>query len=248
MSSRKKVMSLFNLKKDKLPAGVTLERSDAGLVVHLARSISADFLLDDAEGLKNYRFILEEGARTEVLAFACGDTQTLAAVEADMLGKDSYFSFKGLSVLDDTQNQRLKVTARHKAPHTTSRQLFKSVLSETAFSDFETAVSVERGAPRADSNQLCRNLLLSEGARAVSRPLLNIDNDDVSCTHGATTGPMEESELFYLRSRGLTESAAKELLVYGFAEEILEAVQDAEVRSRLESLVRAKLQKALKKR
>ena len=57
----------------------------------------------------------------------------------------------------------------------------------------------------------------------------------------------QESELFYLRSRGLPESAAKELLVYGFAEEILEVVQDAEVRSRLESLVRAKLKKALKK-
>ena len=241
-------MSLFNLKKDKLPVGVTLRQLDAGLEVHLARAVSADFLLDGAEGVKNYRFVLEEGARTEVLAFACGETQTLTGVEVEMLGKDSYFSFKGLSVLEDSQNQRLKVTARHKAPHTTSRQLFKAVLSETAFSDFETGVSVERGASRADSNQLCRNQLLSEGALAVSRPLLNIDNDDVSCTHGATTGPMEESELFYLRSRGLTESAAKELLVYGFAEEILEVVQDPEVRLRLESLVRAKLQKALKKR
>lgn len=240
-------MNLLDLKKDKLPAGVTLKQSDLGLEIHLARSVAADFLLDEAEDVKNYRFVLEEGARTEVLSFVCGATQNLAVVEAEMIGKDSYFSFKGLSVLDDSQNHRLKVAARHKAPHTTSRQLYKSVLSETAFSDFETAVSVERDAVRADSNQLCRNLLLSEGARAVSRPLLNIDNDDVSCTHGATTGPMEESELFYLRSRGLTESTAKELLVYGFVEEILEAVQDAQVRARLESLVRAKLQKALKR-
>lgn len=228
--------------------GVTLKQLDQGLEIRLGRSVTANFLLEDAEDAKNYRFILEEGARTEVLAFTCGAVHAAATVEAEMLGRDSYFSFKGLSVLDDSQDHKLKVTARHKAPHTTSRQLYKTVLSEAAFSDFETAVSVERGASRADSNQLCRNLLLSEGARAVSRPLLNIDNDDVACAHGATTGPMEESELFYLRSRGLNESAAKELLVYGFAEEILEAIEDAQVRASLEFLVRKKLKKALKKR
>src|SRR3989338_7938717 len=104
-SLRKKVMSLFNLKKDKLPIGVTLKQSESCLQVHLARFISADFLLEEAEGVKNYCFVLEEGARTEVLAFACGETQTLASVEAEMIGKDSYFSFKGLSVLEDTQDQ-----------------------------------------------------------------------------------------------------------------------------------------------
>lgn len=241
-------MSLLDLRTDTLPAGVTLKTSAAGFDISLAPSVSADFLLEGITEGKNYRFFLDEGARTEVMIFTCDKTAAIDSVEVEMLGRNSYFSFKGLSVLDDSQNHRLRVVARHKAPHTTSRQLYKSVLSEAAFSDFETAVSVQRGAIRADSKQLCRNLLLSEGARAVSRPLLNIDNDDVSCTHGATTGPMEESELFYLRSRGLTESNAKELLVYGFVEEILETVQGPQIRARLESLVKEKLKKALKKR
>ena len=129
-------MSLFNPKKDKLPQGVTLKPTETETVVHLAPSVNADFILEGPDA-GDYRFVLEEGARMEVLAFTDG---AKTSIEAEMRGKDSYFSFKGLSVLEDSQEQRLKVTALHKAPHTTSRQLYKSVLSEKAFSDLETKV------------------------------------------------------------------------------------------------------------
>lgn len=241
-------MSLSIPKKIKDQPGVRVEETGDRLDVYVLPGMTAEVLVDGAEGPSSYRFFLEKGSRAEVLAIACGGSEAPRTIEADMKGADAHFSFKGLGVLSDSEENRFKVTARHSAPGTVSRQLYKSILAETALSEFETKVSVDKNAARSDSNQLCRNLLLSDNARAVSKPVLNIETDDVSCTHGATTGPMEESEVFYLRTRGLTASAAKELLVYGFAGEILDSIKDKALRKELKTLVKAKLQKILKEK
>ena len=222
-----------------------MEETGDRLDIYVMPDASAEIFVDDAPGPATYRLFLEKGACAEVLAVTC-DGRNARTIESHMQGADAHFSFKGLGILSDSEESRFKVIAHHGAPGTVSRQLYKSILAETAFSEFETKVSVDKNAPRSDSRQLCRNLLLSDNARAVSKPVLNIENDDVSCVHGATTGPMEESEVFYLRTRGLTECAAKELLVYGFAGEILESIKDRVLRKELKSHVQAKLAKILK--
>jgi Fe-S cluster assembly protein SufD len=102
---------------------------------------------------------------------------------------------------------------------------------------------MHRDAQKSDSHQLIRNLLLSETARIYARPQLKIYADDVKASHGAATGQLNEAELFYLRSRGLREKTARFLLTYGFAEEIVEQIEFALIRSNIEETIRRQIEK-----
>ena len=126
-----------------------------------------------------------------------------------------------------------------------SRQRFKDILAGSARSEYSGLVHVTRGAVRSDSRQICRNLLLSEGARALSRPQLKIDTDDVKCSHGSATGKLSETELFYLRSRGLSPETARAMLIEGFAEEIVLELPEGDeaLRAEAHQLVRRELER-----
>ena len=130
-----------------------------------------------------------------------------------------------------------QMTVRHKVPGCISRQYYKSVLAGESQSEFNSLVEVLPGASKSDSQQLNRNLLLSEGASAFSRPRLRIDTDDVSANHGSATGQIEEDELFYLQSRGLSEKKARAVLVEGFAEEIAGEINEKSLKSNLETMI-----------
>ena len=120
--------------------------------------------------------------------------------------------------------------AIHAARHTTSRQLFKNVLSDEATAVFDGKVVVAPGAIGTDASQANRNLLLSQKAAVHTRPRLEINADDVKCAHGAAIGRLDEDALFYLRSRGLGRMDSHEILVRGFAGEVVEKVPVAAVR------------------
>jgi Fe-S cluster assembly protein SufD len=115
------------------------------------------------------------------------------------------------------------------------------VLAERAHGVFNGRIIVRPGAQRTDSKQTNNNLLLSTEARADSQPQLEIYADDVKCTHGSTVGPIDQMQLYYLRSRGLSPEAARSILTYGFGAEILGRMRHPEVRDRLDRLVRARL-------
>ena len=102
-------------------------------------------------------------------------------------------------------------------------------------------IVVRPGAQKTDSKQTNNNLLLSEDARADSQPQLEIYADDVRCTHGATLGPLDDSALFYLQSRGISAENARGLLTYGFSVEILDRMNVPELREQIDSLVQARL-------
>jgi len=125
----------------------------------------------------------------------------------------------------------------HAAPHTNSRQVFKSVLDDRSRSAFQGRVVVNEGAQKVDAQQLNRNLLLSPQARADSKPELEILADDVKCSHGATVGDLDKNSIFYLRSRGIPEAQARALLVEAFIAELLEGVTDVAVRGWLRARV-----------
>jgi Fe-S cluster assembly protein SufD len=110
----------------------------------------------------------------------------------------------------------------HQKPDTTSDLLYKNALFDKARTIFSGLIKVEPGAHRTDAYQKVRNLLLSDEAEANSMPGLEILADDVRCTHGATAGEIEPDELFYLLSRGITESGAKALIVRGFLNEVVD--------------------------
>jgi Fe-S cluster assembly protein SufD len=102
-----------------------------------------------------------------------------------------------------------------------------------ALSEFSGLVFVEKNAHGTNSSQLNQTLLLSDQARALSRPQLRIDADDVECAHGATVGQLNPDEIFYIQSRGMTQQKAKQLLTYGFAKEVLTDVPDPKIKTML---------------
>jgi Fe-S cluster assembly protein SufD len=106
---------------------------------------------------------------------------------------------------------------------------------------FTGRIVVSPGAQKTDAKQTNKNLLLSNEAQADSKPQLEIYADDVKCTHGATVGQLDEEAVFYLRSRGIDEDAARSLLVYAFAQEGLNEIQVEAVRKELAGQVRERL-------
>jgi Fe-S cluster assembly protein SufD len=129
-------------------------------------------------------------------------------------------------------------------PQGKSRQLHKCIVDGAARAVFNGNIMVRPGAQQTDSAQSSRNLLLSGKARVDTKPQLEIFADDVKCAHGATVGQLDVDEVFYLKSRGLSDTAARNLLTYAFGAEVIERIPVVSLRNRLEQTVMAKTQVA----
>jgi len=147
----------------------------------------------------------------------------------------------GLFVLGGRQHVDHHTRVDHEAPHCTSRENYRTVLDGRSHGVFNGKVVVHEGAIKTDSSQSNGNLLLSKHAEIDTKPELEIYNDDVKCAHGATVGQLDDKQLFYLRSRGISQEAAQELLTFAFADEILTAMSNQTVRSYVEKVAFAKL-------
>ena len=115
-------------------------------------------------------------------------------------------------------------------PDTASKQVYKGILGDASHGVFAGEVLVRKDAQRTEAHQVTRNLLLSDHATVDTQPKLEIYADDVQCTHGAAVGQLAMDAMFYLKSRGLDESQARALLVHGFAQEVIGAVEHDAVR------------------
>src|SRR5262249_8062350 len=125
----------------------------------------------------------------------------------------------------------------HQRPHCGSRQFYNGILDDRAHGVFHGRIIVRREAQKTDAKQTNRNLLLSDEAQIDTKPQLEIFADDVKCTHGATIGQIEENALFYLRSRGIDEIAARHLLLLAFASECVERMKEGPVRTSVEEII-----------
>ncbi len=143
----------------------------------------------------------------------------------------------GLYVVGSGQHTDTHSVMDHMSPHCTSHQTYKGILDGKSRAVFNGKVFVRRDARLTDAQQNNKNLLLSREARIDTKPQLEIFNDDVKCTHGATVGQLEEEELFYLLSRGLHEPIARNLLTYGFAEEIVEKIKIESIKAQLDEAI-----------
>ena len=147
------------------------------------------------------------------------------------------FVVDGLVLIDGNQISDTHSTMDHKFSHANSHQLHKCVIEGSAHSIFNGKIYVRKDAQKIDSFQENRNMLLSRKGQVNTKPQLEIFADDVVCTHGATIGQMEEDEVFYLQSRGLSEQKAKELLTYAFALETIENIKVESVNKLLLKMV-----------
>ena len=143
----------------------------------------------------------------------------------------------GLYFLGETQHHDTHSIIKHDVPNCTSHQTYKGILNDKSRGVFNGKVFVAVGASGTDGYQSNKNLLLSNEARVDTKPQLEIFNDDVKCSHGATVGQLEEEELFYLLSRGLNDNLARNLLTYGFAEEIINKIEIESIKKQLDEAV-----------
>jgi len=133
----------------------------------------------------------------------------------------------------------------HAHPHCQSSQLYKGILDGRARAVFNGKVLVREGALLTDARQLNKNLLLASTTTVDTKPQLEILADDVKCSHGATVGQLEDDEIFYLASRGISPERARALLTFGFAEELIGRIGLESVRTRLDRAVLDKLHQSL---
>jgi Fe-S cluster assembly protein SufD len=145
-----------------------------------------------------------------------------------------------LTVADNAQEVDSRTYQIHEAPNTSSDLLYKNSLDDSARTIFAGIIRVEPVAQQTDAYQKVRNLLLSDEAEANSAPGLEIEADNVRCTHGATSGQIEQEELFYLMSRGISRRAAQKLIVHGFLEEVIERLDEPAIGGKLTQMVQAK--------
>ena len=157
-----------------------------------------------------------------------------------LTGEGAHSDMLAVSVGDNAQEFDARTLQDHASPHTKSDLLFKNALNGKARATFGGLIRVEPHAHFTDAYQKVRNLLLSDDAEANSMPGLEILADNVKCSHGATSGQLDADEMFYLLARGISAPAARELLVGGFLNEVLERLPDPVLVAKLEELLAAK--------
>lgn len=146
-------------------------------------------------------------------------------INAVLDGEGASLSLDGLFVLGSNQHVDNHTLIDHVSPRAESHELYKGILDDNARGIFDGRIIVRPNAQKTVSRQENRNLLLSEAAIVDSKPTLEIHNDDVKCNHGSTIGQIDEQAMFYLRSRGIGEDEARNLLVYAFASEIVDRMK-----------------------
>ena len=165
-----------------------------------------------------------------------------SSLNVRMGGQGSSCRLNGLYLTAGDQHVDNQVMLDHASPYTSSRELYKGVLDGSSRAVFHGSILVRPGAQKVDARQTDKNLLLSDRAEVDTKPALWIYADDVKCGHGAASGTMDEEALFYLRSRGLDEPAARRLLVRGFVDEVISAIEDEPFRDHAEELAMGMLQ------
>src|SRR5216110_1941279 len=157
-----------------------------------------------------------------------------------LIGEGGRSDLLAISVANGTQEFDARTLQDHVSPHTASDLLYKNALDDRARCTFGGLIRVEPHAHFTDAYQKVRNLLLSDDSEANSMPGLEILADNVRCTHGATSGQIEEDQLFYLRSRGISTKTAQRLLVTGFLDEVIQRLNHEAIGGHLHRLIEEK--------
>lgn len=215
-----------------------------------------EIVLQDGAHIDHYRLLLDNHTsfhigQTKVKQGRDSSFGSLAFEAGAALGRHDLYvrldepgaecSLNGLYVTSGKQHMDNYINIDHAAPYARSRLYYKGILDDASRAVFGGRVLVREGAIKTNSHQEDKNLLLSDAAEADSKPSLEIYADDVICGHGATAGAVTDDELFYMQSRGLSEDAARVLLVKGFASEVLDRIKIDSLRTHLEGLTIAAL-------
>ena len=173
-------------------------------------------------------------------SFATGGQLSRTNIYTTLDGEGASCTLNGLYLADGTQHIDHQTRIEHVRPNCPSREVYKGVLDGRSHGVFNGKVYVHPEAQKTDGKQSNNNLLLSPTARVDTKPQLEIFADDVKCTHGATVGRLDDMAMFYLNSRGIGPEAARTLLTYAFAADVLEMIELEPLRKALETIVLAR--------
>ncbi len=191
--------------------------------------------------LADQRARLAKDATLKLFNVTLGARFSKTRVEASLMGPGATAELKGIYFASGEQFFDFHTLQDHQVGNTTSDLLFKGALQDVARTVYAGLIRIEKGAARSDAYQANRNLVLSAKAKATSIPMLEIDNNDVRCTHGATVGPVDPNHLFYLRSRGIPEMTAKRMIVQGFFGQVLDRIPFEQARTMIENELESRL-------
>lgn len=184
--------------------------------------------------------VVRRDARVQSLNLHLGSRQSRHESLSQLQAPGAFSEMLALTLADGEQEFDQRTLQIHQAPDTKSDLLYKNALRGKARTIFSGLIVVDPDAQRTDAYQSNRNLMLSDDAEANALPGLEIQANDVRCTHGATTSRIDREQEFYLQSRGLGREIADELLAFGFFEEVLGRLASDEVHAWLRDLIRAK--------
>ncbi len=221
---------------------------NAGIDLSLAAASGLKYFEEQRLGNRSLYF---RGARARLggdasftsLEVSLGGRVVKTDTEAILDGRGADAHLRGLYFCGRDQHMDIASVQRHKSPTASSRAYYKGAVDSGGRTVFHGLIEVAPGATGTDAFLSNRNLILGDAARADSIPTLKIGNNDVKCSHGSTTGRLSDEELFYLESRGLSRSEAREMLVTGYFEELLDEAPEA-VREGAVEAVRQRLQRA----
>ena len=183
----------------------------------------------------------ERDSTTRIYTIALGGDYARVRTESRLVGTGATTQQVALYFADGTQMHDFRTLQTHVAPRTHSDLLFKGAVADTSKSVYTGLIRIEKDANGAQAYQTNRNLTLSEGAWAESVPNLEIETNDVKCSHASTVGPIDEEQRFYLESRGIHPDVAERLVVLGFFNEVIERMPDIPVVAELRRKVAEKL-------
>ena len=191
--------------------------------------------------LGDQRAHLGKDAKLRLFNVTLGARFSKTRVEASLAGQGGDAELKAIYFASGEQFFDFHTLQDHQVGNTRSDLLFKGALQDKARTVYAGLIRIEKGAARSDAYQANRNLVLSDHAKATSIPMLEIDNNDVRCTHGATVGPVDPQHLFYLRSRGIPEHTAKRMIVQGFFGDVLDRIPFEHARNLIEADLESRL-------
>jgi|TARA_B110000263_G_scaffold233783_1_gene230954 Fe-S cluster assembly protein SufD len=180
---------------------------------------------------------LGKNSISENFIFSTGSKFIKNEVNCNLNDQFSSAFINGIINLTDTQHHEIKTNINHLAENTKSYQLIKSVLNDNSKGIYQGKIFVDAKAQKTNGYQLSKALLLNENTEFNGKPELEIYADDVKCSHGSTSGNLDEDSVFYLMSRGLSRQQSKELLINGFLMDAVEKITDFEIKDLIKDLM-----------
>ena len=220
-------------------AATSLEAEEGASIAH---AIAQD-LSRTAKVVQINHAVTGKDSEIRSLALHAGGEWIRQETEGHVIGSGANCNLLAVNLLFDDQYVDHRTLQRHSSPDACSDLLYKNALFDRSRSVFAGLIVVDEKAHHTDAFQTCRNLLMSDKVEANSMPGLEINADQVKCSHGATSGQIDDEEIFYLLSRGIPAPAAKRLMIQGFAEDVIHRLADSGLEDALVNLILRELKR-----